>query len=84
VGPTTSSTAAPESAPPMESPTAAAPVVEAPVPAPPKARRRAVRKRKAPQVISGTAGDIPPGVLGATTAPTPERPTEESPPKEVE
>ena len=38
-------------------------------PAPPKARRRAVRKRKAPTVISAIPGGIPPGVLGTAGGP---------------
>jgi hypothetical protein len=45
----------------------------------PKTRRRSVRKRKAPPVISATADDVPPETPGEDHAP-PSEPTPEDPP----
>jgi KaiC/GvpD/RAD55 family RecA-like ATPase len=46
----------------------------------PRTRKRAVRKRKAPPVISATAGAIPPGVYGTEPPPTADPP--DAPPPE--
>ncbi|MGB6442177.1 MAG: hypothetical protein WBF81_02640, partial [Thermoplasmata archaeon] len=61
-------------------PTGSAPSPETEVADPEKPRRRAARKRKAPTVVSATAGEIPPGVLGSDLSPAP--PPAEPPAKE--
>ena len=59
------------------------PVSEGTVPpAPPKPRKRAVRKKKAPSVISATEGTSPPDVQGQGEAPPP--PSEDAPEKPAE
>jgi KaiC/GvpD/RAD55 family RecA-like ATPase len=54
---------------------------EAGAPPAPRTRKRAVRKRKAPPVISATAGAIPPGVFG-TDAPSTAEPHDPPPPEQ--
>jgi KaiC/GvpD/RAD55 family RecA-like ATPase len=71
-----------ETAPALPSDGGAPELAPSAAPAPPKARKRAVRKKKAPSVISATEGPTPPAVAptpesdSPVVEPAPEKPTE--------
>jgi KaiC/GvpD/RAD55 family RecA-like ATPase len=69
----------PPPAPVAPAPEVVATPAETPVPVP-KPKRRAPRKRKAPSVVTATAGTIPPGVFGSAG----ERPDDSAPAREDE